>query len=680
MTTLRGPIANLPGGELLATFDIVYDWTRFESSDTRNVDAVRLTRGDISTGANLVIPITSRRNGFADTLGSFTFNAQAGINHLSDFGTLGDYTLGLTWGVTDKLNLSATYIAREVAPGLTALGNPEVQFFNVPVFDFTNGETVLATVTTGGNPDLLAETQRDWKFAANWELPFARNTRFTVEYIRNRSDDVTRGFPIITPEIEAAFPDRIIRDADGTLTAVDRRFVTFAETRSDRLQFSLFTRGSIGAVQRGGRPGGGRPPGAGGPSRGGPPANSETPPADGAAGPPRPGGQRGEGGANRRQQFMAFRERLCADDGLEFVTRLIRAVENGEDLSVEFPGVRPQQIERILSRIRDDNGEISDERIAQFRERLCSMDPSLFRSGHGGSSGPSRGGRPEGNGDPPPGVAGGPAGQGNRGEDQPGVSAAFRERACGEDGIAAIRQLIGKIERGEDVSEELPGVDPQFIKLGLDQSRDENGNIHDAALERFRSQFCASGPQGQQPGGQGARRGGGGPAFNPLQRRNFRGWRYFVSLNHTINLESEILIAPGLDPLDELDGDSTNAFGLSRHTSRLEAGIFGNGIGMRLSGRYTGSARLNGSGTGTSGDIFLDDLATFDIRLFSEIGQLVGKNEGALKNLRISLRADNIFDARRRVVDENGETPLNYQPFLIDPVGRFIGVDIRKLF
>ena len=301
----------------------------------------------------------------------------------------------------------------------------------------------------------------------------------------------------------------------------------------------------------------------------------------------------------------------------------------------------------------------------------------MFRGGRGG---PGRGGRPDGAGGPPSGVAGGPTGQGGPGGTRPAASAAFRERACGENGIAAIRELIGKIERGEDVSAALPGVDPQFIKLGLDQSRDENGNIPDAALERFRSQFCAGGPQGRQAGGQGARQGGGGPAFNPLQRRNFRGWRYFLSLNHTINLESEILIAPGLELLDELDGDSTNAFGLSRHTSRLEAGIFGNGVGMRLSGRYTGSARLNGSGTAEGGDIVLDDLATFDIRVFSEIGQLVGKNEGVLKNLRVSLRADNIFDARRRVVDENGETPLNYQPFLIDPTGRFVGIDIRKLF
>jgi hypothetical protein len=255
--------------------------------------------------------------------------------------------------------------------------------------------------------------------------------------------------------------------------------------------------------------------------------------------------------------------------------------------------------------------------------------------------------------------------------------AAFRARACGDNGLAAIRELIGKIERGEDVSAEMPGVDPAFIKLGLDRMRDANGNIPDEALERFRSQFCASAPQAGQASAGG---GGGGPAFNPLAQRNFPGFRYFVSLNHSIELNNEILIAPGVPVLDQLDGDATGAFGLSRHSSRLEAGIFGAGVGMRLSGRYTGSARLNGSGIGGSGDLFIGDLATLDIRVFSEIGQLVGKNEGWLKNVRVSLRADNVFDTRRKVVDENGDTPLNYQPFLIDPVGRYVGIDLRKLF
>ncbi|EAQ29462.1 hypothetical protein NAP1_01780 [Erythrobacter sp. NAP1] len=663
LTTVRGPLAQLPGGELLATFDVAYDWSNLQSSDTRGSLPADLTRGDLSTGMNLVIPITSRRNGFADALGSFTLNGQIGVDRLSDFGTLGDYTLGLTWAPFDNLDLSATYIVREVAPGLSALGAPQVENLNSPVFDFTNGETVLATVITGGNPDLLAETQRDWKFAANWELPFWSGTRFTVEYIRNRSDDVTAGFPQITPEIEAAFPGRVVRDDAGQILSVDRRAVTFAETRADRLQFSLFFRGSIGAGQeRGGPPGGG-----GGPPRGRPQQASGS----GAGGPPEgargPGGRGGPPSAEQREAFMQFRTRICADDGLEVLTRLAEAVANGEDLSTIVPGFDAQRFARLLDRVRGEDGEIDPERLARARERICSFDPASM--GPGASGGGGEGG--------PPGAPGSGRREG---------FAAFRAIACAEDGAERIKALIARIDAGEDVSDELPGFDPAMAGRMLDRLRDEDGNISDERIAELRGRFCqgggAQGDSGQGGGGPGARGGGGGPpgGFNPLARRSFPGFRYFVSLNHTIELENEILIAPGLAPLDQLDGQGTGAFGLPRHSSRLEAGIFGGGLGMRLSGRYTGSTRLDGTGQPGSADLFFGDLATFDLRVFANLDEVFKSESPVLKNLRISLRADNVFDAQRQVIDSNGETPINFQPFLIDPVGRFVGIDIRKLF
>jgi len=647
LNTFRGPVVYLPAGELAATFDVGYDWTNLESSDTRGSLPVDLTRGELSTGMNLVVPITSRREGFADALGSFSLNTQIGLQHLSDFGTLGDYTIGLNWEPFENLDLSATYIEREVAPSLTQLGNPQIELPNVPVFDFTNGDTVLATVITGGNPDLLAETQRDWKFAANWELPFWENTRFTLEYVTNRSDDVTAGFPQVTPEIEAAFPGRIIRDADGTLQRIDRRAVTFAETRADRLQFSLFTRGSFGEgepesdgentrSERGSRQRG-RGGNRGGAAPGSTPDETE---ASGPSGPP---------SAEQRAAFARFRKRICAQDGLEVLARLIEAVENGEDLSTIVPGFDARRFERLLARVRNENGEIDADRLSALRERICAFDP-------GSTAGPIPGDAPDG--------------------ERPQGLAAFRAIACEEDGIARLRALITRIDAGEDVSDEVPGYDQRMAEMMLSRLRDEDGNISDERLAQLRDRFCSA------EGGEGGEARGGPPAggFNPLARGSFRGFRYFVSLNHTIELENEILIAPGLDPLDQLDGEATGAFGFPRHSSRLEAGVFGKGIGIRLSGRYTGETRLDGSDLPGSSDLFFGDIATFDIRVFSEIGELVGRDEGALENLRISLRADNVFDAQRRVVNEVGETPLNYQPFLIDPIGRFIGIDIRKLF
>ena len=156
--------------------------------------------------------------------------------------------------------------------------------------------------------------------------------------------------------------------------------------------------------------------------------------------------------------------------------------------------------------------------------------------------------------------------------------------------------------------------------------------------------------------------------------------RYFVNLTHTLELQNEILVASGGPLLDLLDGDATGDSGLSRHSTRLEAGMFRNGWGARLSGSYTGKARIDGSGLPGSSDLTFGDLATFDIRLFADLGQVLSREEGFLKNFRISLRADNVFDARRRVTDQNGDVPLTYQPFLIDPTGRYLGVDFRKLF
>jgi hypothetical protein len=311
----------------------------------------------------------------------------------------------------------------------------------------------------------------------------------------------------------------------------------------------------------------------------------------------------------------------------------------------------------MLARIRGADGTVDPARLAEFRTRICAVDPAMF---------------------------GGAPGQGAPGQGAPGTVppqlAAFRERACGPDGTAAIAELIGKIERGEDVSAELPGVDPNFIKLALDRSRGPDGTISPEALEQFKQRFCAAAPA-QAAGGAPAAGGGapaGGPAFNPLAQRSFPGWRYFFNLTHSIELDNEILIAPGLDPLDQLDGQATGAFGLPRHSSRLEAGLFGKGVGFRLSGIYTGETRLDGA-AGTS-DLFFDDIVTFNLRVFANMGEVTGKNEGFLKDLRISLVADNLFDAQRRVRDETGETPVNYNPFVIDPLGLYLGIDLRKLF
>lgn len=584
--TLRGSMFRVPAGDVNVTFDGGYDWSRIDSEDTRGPGAATLTRGVIDGGVNVSIPLTSTRENFLGGAGEIGLNLQAGFDDLSDFGTLYDWSATVSWSLFDNdLFLSATYFNREVAPSLAFLGNPEIRTFNAPVFDFRNNTTELVTITSGGNPNLLAETQKDWKFSGNVKIPIKADMRLNVTYARNRSDNVSRSFPALTDATEAAFPDRVTRDAAGTLLAIDRRPVTFAETRTESLNIGLTLRGQIGGGSdaRGGRRGG--PGGSGGP-----------PPSQPAQGNGPPAGAGGPGGA----QFQQMREKFCATPEGEM-----------PDLS----GIP----ERMLERLRGEDGKIDPAKVKQARERLC----------------------------------------GEEGAERSERFAAIRTALCADP------------PRIEDLPEQMQA-----------RLRNEDGSINAERLAQMKQRLC-SGEGGQQgQGGAGSQQAQSSPAvrFNPFDRRGPRGARYFLNVTHTIQLKDTVLVAPGGPLLDQLDGDSTSAFGLPRHTTRLEGGLFFGGYGMRLSGRYTGKADLSGSGLPASTDLFFDDLATFDLRLFANLGEVFKQEEGFLKNFRVSLRADNIFDGRRTVRDSNGDTPLSYQPDLIDPTGRYVGIDLRKLF
>lgn len=549
--TLEGGLFELPAGEVTANVNAGFDWKRIESSDTRSATDSSFTRRRLEGGASLVVPI-AERDGVLGALGNLSANFSAGFEDLSDFGGVNSWTAGLTWSPAPAFTLSATRIASEAAPSLTQLGSPQTTTFNVPVFDFVRGESVLAAVTLGGNPDLLAERQRDWKFNASWELPFWKDTRFSVDYVRNNSSDVTGNFPAVTAEVEAAFPDRITRDGSGQITAVDARSVTYDQSRTRRLVFGLTTRGSFGPA---------RPPSSDAP---------QSPPNGGFAG-REPGGE-GRGGPPsdaQRAAFMRFRGRVCADDGVQVLIQLVEAVQRGEDLSLNFPDFDPQRAARMVERLSDVDGTIDHEKLEQFRKRVCSMDPSQI-----GQRGP---------GGPPPATA--PAG----------------------------------------------------------------------------------------------RRGGGAPTGFGGRGDDGRG-RYFANLTHTIELANTVLIAEGGPLLDLLGGDATSDFATPRHTSSLEVGVFRNGRGVRLSGRYSGKSRIDGSGMPGSTDLYFGDLLKLDLRVFADLGRLFKQDQGLLKNFRISLRADNVFDAHRRVTDSDGNVPLSYQPDLIDPNGRYLGFDLRKMF
>jgi hypothetical protein len=171
------------------------------------------------------------------------------------------------------------------------------------------------TATTGGNPDLLADRRSVFKIGSNWQPLKDTDLRLRADYVHSRIERPISNITV-TPEIEAAFPGRFVRDASGQLVSVDLRPVNFDSSRKDTLRVGLdFSkplksrrpsqsvidqiRAQFGGARRGGTQGG-----AGGPPPGPPPEGSGGGGGRGFAGRGFGGGGGFFGGGNRgRLQF-----------------------------------------------------------------------------------------------------------------------------------------------------------------------------------------------------------------------------------------------------------------------------------------------------------------------------------------------------------------------------------------
>jgi iron complex outermembrane recepter protein len=319
---LAGPFIDLPAGRATVSLRAGYDRRRIKSTSVRGgvSSAQQLTRGDANGQISLDIPLASRDRSIAQPIGDLSINGNVSHRALSDFGGLTSYGYGLTWGPIEGVTFTASTAIDQGAPGQEQLGNPFIVTPGVTVFDFVTGQTVIADVATGGNAALRSEERRDIKLGMNiTPAPFLS---LSANYFRNTADNPISSFPVLTPAIEAAFPNRIQRNGAGQLIRLDQRPVNFASSRNDQIRwgFNLFGqfKPAPGAAPTGGRPpwagrggggpggGGGRPPGAGG---------------EGAGGPPRTGGGGGGmgrfgpgSGGNGGWQFSAYHSLRLKDE------------------------------------------------------------------------------------------------------------------------------------------------------------------------------------------------------------------------------------------------------------------------------------------------------------------------------------------------------------------------------
>lgn len=258
---------SLPAGEVMTSLSLEGQFNTISARSNRSgVDSASdLKRNTAAGQANISLPITSRREDFLGAIGDISANLDIAYRHHSDFGTLHTFTWGLDWMPVKSIDILFSHTDEGTAPTMQQLGDPLVVTTGVRMFDYVRGETVDIDSTTGGNPFLSESRAHTFNLGATIQ-PFPQdNLRFTINYLRRKTDSPTAVFPAATAAIEAAFPDRFTRDSAGRLLALDARPINFFAQREQELRWGInlskdFS-GKQDATQPRGGPGIGRPQG-----------------------------------------------------------------------------------------------------------------------------------------------------------------------------------------------------------------------------------------------------------------------------------------------------------------------------------------------------------------------------------------------------------------------------------
>lgn len=238
---LTGPLFRLPAGDAMTSVRLGASANGFSSQSLRaGVERdTRYSRRIASGQVSIDLPLTSRASGVLGAVGDIGVNLNLAAQQLSDFGTLSTIGYGLRWQPVSRVQLLLSANQDRAAPTGAQITDPLVATPNVPLFDYATGQSVFVTQLSGGNATLRQSVRDQFRLGVTIR-PFDKpNLALTATYLNSRTRNPIAGFPTPTPDIEAAFPQRFLRDANGMLVQVDARPVNFLASNSAQLRWGF---------------------------------------------------------------------------------------------------------------------------------------------------------------------------------------------------------------------------------------------------------------------------------------------------------------------------------------------------------------------------------------------------------------------------------------------------------
>nr|WP_246352604.1 TonB-dependent receptor plug domain-containing protein [Sphingomonas xinjiangensis] len=250
---LSGPIVTLPAGPLYTSVRGEFETHDFESRSGRSLASARSDIGRDRGGlqATADVPLLGSADPAASRVGRLSANASVAVNRLSDAGSLWTFDGGLTWSPTRSIGVILSGTSEQGAPTLEQLGGPALKTPNVRTFDLARGEVVDVTQLFGGNPRLRNDERHVFRVGMNVRPLTRTDLTLSLDYVAAQVDDPIVAFPLLSPQIEAAFPDRFVRDATGRLLQIDARPVNLAASRQKQLRWGVNWTRPLGAVPSG---------------------------------------------------------------------------------------------------------------------------------------------------------------------------------------------------------------------------------------------------------------------------------------------------------------------------------------------------------------------------------------------------------------------------------------------
>lgn len=238
---VSGSPFDLPAGKVTTSIRVGASANGFSSRSVRAgvASSTDYSRQIGSGQISLDLPVTSRSRDVLGAIGDVSVNLNAAAQRYSDFGTLSTLGYGLRWRPVSAMQILASANQDRAAPTGAQITDPAITTPNVSVFDYATGQSIFVTQLSGGNAALRASVRDQFRLSANVK-PFDKpNLTLTATYLNSRTRNPIAAFPTQTPALEAAFPQRFLRDADGNLLQIDTRPINFLRARSEQLRWGF---------------------------------------------------------------------------------------------------------------------------------------------------------------------------------------------------------------------------------------------------------------------------------------------------------------------------------------------------------------------------------------------------------------------------------------------------------